>query len=575
MLIRERLLRILALFSLILFGLMGILFYYQVIRGPRLASQAAVIRSRSISLKDIPRGDILDRNGLPLTGQHTVWAVYCLPHLIEDPGKAAINLGRLLDVDSDRVKQKITQARRRGEFFVLIKCPVDKIEREKLAGENMPGVFCAPVKLRYQDNGFCIHLLGHVTPRGALARKNRASNRQAYSPEEWMGVSGIEKRYEEVLKTNESAEDLVAVLDARGQVIPGLFCKVRRDEQAGGGRSVILTIDRRVQQAVEQVMDYRVKKGAVVVVDIHSREILAMASRPVYDPYRAGEFLQDGTHSPFLNRAFGLYHPGSLFKLVVACVALEEGLVSPQDKFTCDGKYVFNKQVAIACWREEGHGRISMKEAVAQSCNSAFIQIGAKVGRDRLLRYADKIRLLNNEIVGYPGVEGRGYIEIEPAAPAMGNASIGQQGVVLTPVQIASLMCTIADDGRWTLPSLVRGIRGVNGQWECTFTPPPKEQVISRSTAAKLQEMLRLAVEEGTGQRARLDETSCAGKTASSQTGRFHPDGSEVLNTWFAGYFPADKPRWAIVVLAEDGASGGETCAPVFKEIATAMLKLL
>ena len=328
-----------------------------------------------------------------------------------------------------------------------------------------------------------------------------------------------------------------------------------------------MTIDHKVQQLVEKAMAGRVKKGAVVVMDVGSRDILALASRPVFNPYKAGESLVKVGDSPFLNRALGLYHPGSIFKLVVAAAALEAGLVAEDEVFDCTGSYVFNDQVSIACWKEGGHGMVNFPEALANSCNSAFIEIGSRVGRKQLLQYARRFQITDTRIVGYPGVEGGGYIRIEPGAPALGNACIGQEGVMLTPVQVASLIATIADDGQWRSPRLVKGIQQLNGQWDKEFESDRGTRVISASTARQLQDLLCLAVEEGTGSRARTPLVGCAGKTASSQTGRFSADGVEHLDTWFAGYFPADDPRWAVVVLVEDGVSGGTSCAPVFREI--------
>lgn len=574
MLIKERLARVLALFAVIYTSLVGLLLYHQVLHGPETARQAAALHSRRVPVEEIPRGDILDRNGLPLTGQNMVWAVYCLPRLVEDVWGTSLSLARMLDLRADRVEKRITRAKRQGTFFLLLKCPVTRAEKEELNKERPAGVFCAPLKRRYPADGFCIHVLGQVAlPAADPGRKDLRNGDGAFSEDGWVGVSGIEKRYEEVLRNGGSAEELVAVLGADGKVIPGLLGEVRRSEKARAGKDVVLTIDKRVQQVVERAMDRAVKKGAVVVMDVETRDVLAMASRPAYNPYQAEEFLRDAGDSPFLNRALEPYHPGSVFKLVVAAAALEEKLVAPGETFLCSGSYDFNGRVSIACWKKEGHGPVTMKEALAQSCNSAFIQIASRVGREGLLDYVAKLHLLDPVVLGYPGVGKQGNVHIEPAAPALGNASIGQQGVVLSPLAVASLLATVGDDGQWAPPRMVLGVREAHGAWERTCEQVPKKQVLSLATARSLQAMLREAVEKGTGQRARMTEASCAGKTATCQTGRFHPDGREVLHTWFTGYVPADHPRWVIVVLMEDGVSGGQSCAPVFKEIAQGMLK--
>jgi penicillin-binding protein 2 len=560
--IKERLLKVLALLALIYLCLGGVLFYHQVINGKNLAQEAAAIRTRKVSVRDIPRGEILDRNGIPLTGNYTVWAACCLPRLITDAEQVSVELASVLRMDAGRLQKDIKRAARRGEFFLTVKHPLDNREREALIQARIPGVFLNPVKQRYSSDGFCLHLIGQTIQADAGAGEGQ----------EWAGASGIEKRYDEELKESWHSEELVAVLDARGGIIPGLFGKIDHEWKEAASQRVVMTIDYKVQQLVEKAMEGRVKKGAVVVMDVGSRDILALASRPVFNPYKAGESLAEARDSPFLNRAFGLYHPGSIFKLVVAAAALEAGLVAEDDIFDCTGSHVFNDQVSIACWKEGGHGMVKLPEALANSCNSAFIEIGSRVGRKQLLQYARRLQIMDTRIVGYPGVEGGGYVRIEPGAPALGNACIGQEGVMLTPVQVASLITTIADDGQWRSPRLVKGIQQLNGRWEQAFEPGGGTRVISRPTARQLQDMLCLAVEEGTGSQARTSLVGCAGKTASSQTGQFSVDGAEHLDTWFAGYFPTDDPRWVVVVLVEDGVSGGRSCAPVFKEIAEGII---
>ncbi len=158
-----------------------------------------------------------------------------------------------------------------------------------------------------------------------------------------------------------------------------------------------------------------------------------------------------------------------------------------------------------------------------------------------------------------------GSIKISSSKPAIGNASIGQQGVKLTPLQIANLYATIADDGAWRPPSLVRGTTDYNGNKEI-LKKDNKKQIISQDTAQQIKEMLEKVVKEGTGKNAALTEVQVAGKTATSQTGMINKDKKEILNAWFAGYFPAEDPEWVVVVLVEDGKSGSQDAAPVFKK---------
>ncbi len=194
-----------------------------------------------------------------------------------------------------------------------------------------------------------------------------------------------------------------------------------------------------------------------------------------------------------------------------------------------------------------------------------------RLGAKRVLEYVDKMHLTDETIIGYyPGNIGT-YVKIDGGEPALGNASLGQEGVMLSPLQIASLLSTVADNGSWGPPSLVKSIVSGDSQ-ESIYSNDYREQVISPATASQVCQWMEMVVEEGTGSTAAIDEVKVAGKTATSQTGRMRSDDEEVLNTWFAGYLPADQPRWAIVVMAEEGTSGSQDCAPIFREISRGIL---
>jgi peptidoglycan glycosyltransferase/penicillin-binding protein 2 len=181
------------------------------------------------------------------------------------------------------------------------------------------------------------------------------------------------------------------------------------------------------------------------------------------------------------------------------------------------------------------------------------------------------MHITDETIIGYnPGNIGT-YVKIDGGNIALGNASLGQEGVMISPVQIASLLCTVADNGYWASPSLVQYTIDQNGKKEM-IPKGERQQVITADTAGKVKQLLEKVVEEGTGKPAAIPEGRVAGKTATSQTGRMLSADEEVLNTWFAGYFPAEKPRWAIVVMAEEGSSGAQNCAPVFKDISRGIL---
>jgi penicillin-binding protein 2 len=338
-----------------------------------------------------------------------------------------------------------------------------------------------------------------------------------------------------------------------------------------------------VFSGLHEKLDIRV----VVVMDVNSKEILALASRPTFNPYEVPKIVDATQRNGFSNdtpepspcvengslnnRSLMAYHPGSIFKILVTAAALEEKLVSVEEQFNCEGSYVFNDEVSIPCLRKKGHGKINFSQAFALSCNPTFIETGLRLKRTGLLNYADQFHLTDETLLGYGNYQAKSYITIENADPAVGNACLGQEGVMLTPLQICNLVATVADNGRYGPPVLVRYTIDREGNKQM-LTRPTKKQVISPQTAQILQQLMEKVITEGTGRTAFLTEVSVAGKTATSQTGNYDQDGNEILNTWFAGFFPADNPRWAIVVLVEGGKSGAENAAPVFKTIAHQIL---
>jgi peptidoglycan glycosyltransferase/penicillin-binding protein 2 len=272
--------------------------------------------------------------------------------------------------------------------------------------------------------------------------------------EQLPGPAGLEKVYDDILQKQSSEDQLVTVLDARGMAIHGLMFKILQDQTSEQG-SVVLTIDRRVQQITEEVIDQSMVKGAVVVLDIKTREILAMASRPTFNQNDIEPAMQRSDTSPFLNRALNAYHPGSLFKILLAAAALSENKVSVADQFLCNGKIEINQQVTIKCWKEEGHGLVTFDNAFANSCNPAFIETGLKLGRADLLKYARQMKITDPTVIGYPNCQTASFVKLIPDG-CSGKCQYRAAGVMVTPMQLTSLIATIADNGWYKSPSLVK-----------------------------------------------------------------------------------------------------------------------
>lgn len=563
--IRKRI-YLMTVFLLVLFlMLLGRLAWIQIYRGEEFTAEALAQRTRQIEIEEYPRGQVTDRNLIPLTDTVLITALYAIPEEMKDAGElspGAINntarqIAKCINSGNPKgIKDKLSRALTTGKSSVRIASNLTSSETIRLDNSGLTGLVVAPEIKRYPQDGFAVHLLGHVDGGDPVK-----------------GLSGIESRYDRLLCENEGLSRLVSMQDARGIAIGGLRMRAPANRQVSPG-TVVLTIDKRLQQAVEDVMNAKVEKGAVVIMDIRSKNILAMASRPVYNPYDVATVIENDRNGSLNNRCLMSYPPGSVFKLLVAAAALEEGVVNSNELFECTGEYRFNQEAVIPCWKKGGHGKIRFDQAFAESCNSVFIQTGLRLGRANLTRCVRKVHLNDETIGGYNyGSAGTG-VDIDGGEAALGNASIGQQGVMLTPVEICSLVATIANDGIWGMPKIVdyfvdkRGIKQEISDGE-------RVQAMQPGTARILQKLMVKTVKEGTGQNAAPAQTEAAGKTGTGQTGNIGRDNQEILNTWFAGYFPTNQPRWAMVILVEEGRSGAEDAAPVFRGIADRMVKIL
>lgn len=560
---KKRIMTLMALFLLVYSFLLLRCFYYQLIRGQEISRKVIAMHSQGIDLREYPRGDILDRHLLPLTLNQGASALYCCVQGIpaengsQEKGCREIAhylSARLENMDEHKTFDALTLACQQGSAFIKLDNELSPAEIQQLQSSPYSALLVAPALKRYRQDGFLAHLLGYVS---------------TVSPGE--GQAGAEKVYERLLRKGGSVQQLNMLMDARGQAIPGLKYKVRSDEIYKD--AVVLTIDKRIQELVEKTINQRMANGAVVVMDISSKEVLAMASRPTFNQYQVAEYLSEDIDSTLTNRALSAYYPGSLFKIVVSLAALQADTVETGDRFNCTGKYEYNDQLATACWKEGGHGELSFAEAFANSCNPTFIKVGLKLGRARLLQQVAELHLTDGKLVGMEPINAPGNVVIDGGDAALGNACLGQQGVMLTPLQICSLLATIADDGYWAPPSIVKYTLDHQGR-QLIQPRAAKEKVINSKINREVQQMMEKVVTEGTGRAAGLAEVKIAGKTATSQTGNQKENGEEILNTWFAGYFPAEDPQWAIVVLVEGGKSGAENCAPVFKDISRGILAI-
>lgn len=524
------------------------LFGIQALRSRELSAKAALQQTRNRTVYK-ERGDILDRNGISFTSRETSWIAILEPATLLGEPTSLRTIADLLEIPYQELKDKLS-----NDNLPYI-ADITKAQANAILDSTIKGISVMDCKVRYGKDTLAAHILGYVGNKGDE------------------GLSGIEKVYQNTLDTG-GAVYAGVIADAGDSFMSDYGYRIWSDTDKLR-LNVKLTLDYHMQSIVEETMDRMVDKGAVVVLDILTGEILAMASRPDFDPTNINPYLND-EDQPLFNRALGAYTPGSIFKIVTAAAALEQG-ISPDLTFNCPG-YVEINGLRMNCWNHEqgGHGTVNMAQAFAQSCNSYFINLGLKIGSDAILEMADRFGLGHKTGLDKAGIdEPSGLVPstIGSAASAeIGNISIGQGNLLVSPVQAANLTSVIANGGILNRVSLVDSIVNDKGEKIRNIASPSWKRIISKETAASLQGMMLLTVQSGTGELANVrGYGGSAGKTGSAETG-WIKDNREIHHAWFSGYFPIDMPRYSICVFIEDGKSGALSAAPVFAEIAAKLM---
>ncbi len=496
-----------------------------------LSEQAGVTQSAMTVELDTLYGTVYDCNLAPLTNSE------CKIYAAAKPTNQALaELKKILLPD---VFDSVTERMSRGKPVAV------KVDSIGICSD----IRAVAVPERYEGILAC-HIIGYRNSGG--------------------GVSGIEKAYKKLLESETHTVRVRFSSNARGRVLLGEDIEVYGNNAPKTG--VVLTIDKGIQKIAEDALDNSgTECGAVVVIDIESGAIRACVSRPAFNRNNLSESIAD-KKSPLINRALLPFSVGSVFKPVVAAAAMESGIT--EYEYNCTGSVTLNG-VTFNCHKHDGHGVLDMKTAVAVSCNTYFISLANKVAAKELVETAEKFGF-GKEILFADGMKSAaGFLpkadELDSKA-AIANFSFGQGSLIATPVQICAMMSAIANGGVYIEPYLVEGETDSDGSETKIKAYAEHRQIISYETSKILREYLEAVVTEGSGKRAASEFVSVAGKTATAQTGK-SGNGEEIYNAWFAGYFPADNPEYAVAILKENGGEGAISCAPVFKEIAEEITK--
>ena len=553
--------------------LLGQLWNLQIVGGERLRelSERNRVRVRAVPA---PRGILYDRHGLPLVENRPTFTLSLVPREIENREAVLGTLASLLKIHVEELAERLEGVPPNSYRPIRIRRNLDpqevaRLEEWRLA---LPGVVVEAEPQRvYQDGRFAAHLLGYLREASEAELKGRGRR-----PGDLVGQSGLERLLDDVLRGRDGGEEFE--VDAQGRQV-----QVLRREEPTSGAHVITTVDRRIQEVAERAMAGRI--GAVVVLDPRNGDLLALVSTPSFNldaftgPLDRESWLRlikDPT-TPLLNRVFqGEYAPGSLFKLVVAAAALQEGLFTPFDRLSCPESFEIGRS-RFRNWQEGNQGAMTLYEALVRSCNTFFYQLGLKVGVERMAQYARAFGFGSPVGIAFPG-ERVGLVptpEWRRVTTRAGwfpgdtvNIAIGQGELLATPLQVARFMAALATDGILWKPRLVTRVQDHAGR---ILRQEPSETSGRVELSPLVFQFLRRALagvvnDGGTGQGARLADVEVGGKTATSQhtPGR---GGRGRDHAWFAALAPVESPEVVVVVLVERGGMGGQVAAPLAGQI--------
>ena len=547
----------------------------QLVDGKKYADLARENRVRPEVLR-APRGTIYDRHGELLADSAPSFGIVFRPFPAESTQRVRetmspawlADVGALVELDSAEVRHRVDLANRTGQSAVLKRdAPFAMLAAAEEIRSGLPGIEVQVEPLRHYPYGtLAAHLLGYAGEVGAAELDTLAD--AGYRPGDLIGRSGVERSYEDFLRGQDGVE--YVVVNARGRRVSTL--KESGARAPVPGQDLMLTLDLKVQRALEEAMA-DVPRGAAVVLDPRDGGILALVSRPAFDPNEFSHGLSQarwkeiggGGANPLLNRAIqGVYPPGSTFKIVTMTAALLHGVAREDTRLApCTGGMVYGGR-RFACWDHRGHGSLDLVEALQHSCDVYFYQLGLRLGLAGLEQTAKALGLGARTGVDLPQ-EARGLIPDAAyydrrwgvgrwRSGLLLNLAIGQGELLLTPLQLALVAAEAASDGRPLRPHLVERVVSAG-----TFRPGrPRQPGLPSDPAVwrPVQEAMERAVAAGTGTAARVPGVRVAGKTGTAQ----NPHGQD--HALFVCYAPVDSPRVAMAIVVENAGHGGSIAAP-------------
>ena len=562
----------------------------QILQGQRYTVMSEHNRIR---LERVPavRGMVFDRKNRLLINSRPSFDVRYLADDSRDRETTLRRLAEMVDGNEERFLEAVHHSK--GSKGVTLVRDVDwpSVVAVETHRPDLPGVYVSVRARRsYLTDQMTSHVLGYL---GEInTRQLRELRRRGYRSGDEIGQAGLEKRWERHLAGRSGGEKVE--VDATGRKV-----RVIDRHKATPGHNVVLTLDMDIQRVAYAAL--KDKEGAIVVLDVNTGAVLALVSTPAFDPnsfargMTPGEWRQLAADSenPLHNRALqGHFPPGSTFKIVTALAGLQEGVISPKQTLFCGGSYKVGNRV-LRDWKKYGHGHMNMHQALVQSCDVYFYQLAQRLGVDKIARYARRFGFgaptgidLDGESPGL--VPDRAWKRRRFGQPWYPGetplVAIGQGFLGVTPLQMASLLATVANGGTVYRPWFVKQVLSPEGEVMEEYGPVRSGTVdMKPGNLALVRRALFDVVHgrRGTGKRARSEIVDIAGKTGTAQIAEMRGEAvkSEDLpyvvrdHAWFVAYAPAEKPEIAVATLVEHGGHGGATAAPITKKVVEAYFR--
>ena len=536
--------------------LLGRLVYLMIFRGDYYSRLATDLQQRERQIK-AARGKILDAGGVVLAGNKSVCTISVIHNQIEDPEGVIAMLVKELDLPEERVRKRVEKY----SSIEKIKSNVDKETGNRILAYGYAGVKVdEDYKREYPYDDLASKVLG-------------------FTGGDNQGIIGLETVYDDYLQGQDGT--ILTTTDARGVEVDNIG--EERIEPVAGN-NLRLSLDANIQlfaaQAAEKAyLQKDADSVSILVMNPKDGQMFAMVDYPEFNlnqPFELTEEYREyaGTdeEQDYLNQMWrnhcinDTYEPGSTFKIITSAAALEEGVVSLEDRFHCPG-YIIVEDRRIRCHKTTGHGAESFVEGIENSCNPVFINVGLRIGADRFYDYFDQFGLLTKTGIDLPGEaatimhkrENIGLVELA-------TISFGQS-FQITPIQLAATVSSIINGGNRVTPHFGVQVEDASGNCIEKFSYDQKEGICSSETSEKMRYLLEKVVSEGGGNKAYIEGYSIGGKTATSQT---LPRSANRYISSFLGFAPADDPQVLVLVIIRNPSGiyyGGTIAAPVAKEI--------